>query len=66
MTLKEAQEKKCCRLCEEPIIVYGAPKDWMISFYQLSYPPPVIILDYGDEFAHKHCLDHEKANQCPN
>lgn len=55
LSLEEAKESNRCRICHQSIIVKMQPVGWKDRFDELLYPVH-IILNGGQEFAHKNCL----------
>lgn len=54
--VNEAQLRKCCRICEEPLNTAGMPKHFYLEFDKLILPKPSWIFKFGKEFAHERCL----------
>lgn len=64
ISLVQAKQTHCCRLCEKPITVGEAqPKGWMENFGGQLWPE-AITLDFGHEFAHTACV--EKLQEMPH
>lgn len=56
ITVKEAQDRGVCRICEESVNIGGpAPMGWKTEFREQVFPVH-LVLDFGNEFAHKKCL----------
>lgn len=64
LTLEEARESNCCRICHAPIEVTCQPVGWKDRFEKLLYPVHV-VLNAGQEFAHKDCLPPELPKPTP-
>lgn len=61
LTLKEAKETGCCRICGGRIIEPGTgptgyPAGWQDMFGEMLFPVAV-TLNFGGEFAHPKCLE---------
>ena len=61
IALEEAQRRRVCRVCGEPLCARGPmggdplPRGWTRDYAELLYPVHV-ILNYGAECAHAKCL----------
>lgn len=62
MTVKEAQEKCVCRLCGESVSFVGQPIFWKTEFGKRMFPGKILVLNFGEEFAHEACLAKENDN----
>ena len=60
LALEEAKQSDRCRICHQSIKAEMQPAGWKDRFDKLLYPVNV-ILNYGEEFAHKNCLPPEPA-----
>jgi hypothetical protein len=56
LDLADAQQSRRCRICHEPIVATNVPTGWPLLFRKITYPPPVVVLNFGEEFAHEACL----------
>ena len=67
LSLEDAQERECCRICHQPVEVETGqqPIGWKTRFVELLYPTN-LVLNRGSEFAHKVCLPAEKPPQPPD
>lgn len=66
LSVEEARKRGVCRICHKTIDknVEGQPENWHSSFGKRAFPPPAIMLDFGHEFAHVHCLKESEAKPC--
>jgi hypothetical protein len=60
LTLEEAKESERCRICHQIINVTCQPAGWKDKFGELLYPMH-LVLNAGQEFAHKSCLPPEPS-----
>lgn len=63
LTVKDARERRCCRLCGIPVRVSkGVGNGWALRFARvMTTDYKDVQLDYGKEFAHRECLEKEKS-----
>jgi len=64
LELKEARESNRCRICHQAIGAEMQPSGWKDRFDELLYPVHV-VLNTGQEFAHKDCLPPEPPKPTP-
>jgi hypothetical protein len=55
LSVKEAQIKRVCRICEKPH-PGGGPKDFFLEFGRMTWPESWTF-NFGEEFAHTECLE---------
>lgn len=60
ISLAEAQKTHTCRICGCPVYVTALnPTGWEHGFRE-QVAPDHVILSFGKEFAHQHCLEEAK------